>query len=279
MGQAIRDLFRLYRVRDWLHFLLLPLATFDARPPLGAALFAAGRGIAMTFAILAFGYLVNSVYDRRMDVDPRKNPLIVPGMGKPRSSLVALPAISLMLALGAPWPAQLAAVSSLAFFYVYSAGPRLKAIPVIGSIANVGLFTPLLFVGMRETSVQPGFLYIVMVCAALVFETQLIHEAADQVEDAAGGIHTTWLTLGARWTALLTALAGLGAAAAAAGMMSGVRSAVVVIIIGAVSGVAFPLLLAWHGADAKQAARLRVTHRWCGTLFGAGLFAAWCWGS
>jgi len=73
----------------------------------------------------------------------------------------------------------------------------------------------------------------VLGCAALVFETQLIHEAVDQVEDRAGGIRTTWLTLGPRWTAVIAALSGFSAAVAAAGMVPAARSTAVAAIVAA----------------------------------------------
>ena len=72
----------------------LPLATFDAGVPLDAALLAAARGIANAFAILAFGFLLNAVSDRHVDRDPRKNPLLVPGHGGYKASLVVLPAVN-----------------------------------------------------------------------------------------------------------------------------------------------------------------------------------------
>jgi 4-hydroxybenzoate polyprenyltransferase len=276
---AVRRLLRLYRVRDWLHFLPLPLATFDREAPSVSALFAAGRGVATAFALLAFGYLLNSVFDRHVDLDPRKNPLILHGARDARASLVAMFALSLVLAVLGPWPVQLATVLCLICYMIYSAGPRLKSIPLVGSLINIGLFTPLLFIGMRDASLPTGFVAVMVVCSALVLETQLIHEAADQADDRAGGVRTTWLILGPRWTALIAALAGLTIAVASAGMVSAARSTAVAAIVTLIFAVTFPLLLAWHGGDPNRAARLRLAHRWCGVLLGAGLFAVWRWGN
>jgi hypothetical protein len=92
----IVDRLRLYRIRDWLHILPLPLATFDADVPLDAASIAALRGVVNAFAILAFGFLLNAVSDRHVDRDPRKNVLLAPDAPGYRGSLVALPALSLM---------------------------------------------------------------------------------------------------------------------------------------------------------------------------------------
>ncbi len=86
------DLLRLYRVRQWVHILPLPLATFDTSVPTATALLAAARGMANLFAILAFGFLVNAISDRYVDRDARKNPLVVPGRNGYKLSLIALPA-------------------------------------------------------------------------------------------------------------------------------------------------------------------------------------------
>lgn len=264
--------FRAVRLRQWVHFLPVPLVTFDAHPPIAAGLWAAGRGVASAFAILAFGYLLNSVADRRMDLDASKNPFIVPGAGEYRWSIALLVATALVLALFAPWPAQLATLTALAVGYTYSTGPRFKSLPIIGSLSNVGNFAPLLFVGMRNASLPPRFGYVALAFTALLLQNQLIHEAADSVEDRGGDVRTTWLTLGPRWTAFLAALLGTTATVAAAFI---VRSAGVAILVGVVCGAAFPLLLVRNGTDAERAMHLRLAHRWCAVFVGAGLFVAW----
>jgi 4-hydroxybenzoate polyprenyltransferase len=277
-AHAIGAWFGRVRLRHWAHFLLLPLATFDPRGPHWGASLASVRGIASAFAILAFGYLLNSVADRRMDIDVRKNPFIVPGTGEHRYSLTGLLGISLGLAALSPWPAQLATASSLVFGCIYSMGPRLKSIPVAGSLANIGNFAPLLFVGMRDTALPPHFGYVVAAFSGLLLQNQLIHEAADQVEDRFGGLRTTWLAVGPRWTSLIAGVAGLGATVAAACIAGSMRPTMPIVGAGGVSFVvAFPLLLARRGIEPDRAARLRVTHRWCALMFGAALYAAWQW--
>ena len=273
----MRYALRLYRVRDWLHFLPLPLATVDPRP-LGAALWDTGRGVATAAAILAFGYLLNSVADRMMDRDARKNPLILPGAGEPRLALAALLAAGVGLAALGPWPTRVAAALSLFFFSVYSAAPRIKSVPLLGSLANIGMFAPLLFLGLRDASLPPGLAALVVACGALVLETQLVHEAADSLEDRAGGVRTTWLTVGPRRAAALAAACGIVAAAGAASLGSDTALALAGLAAG-LFGAAFPLQLARLGGDTARAARLRLSHRWCGLAFGAALFAAWRWGA
>ncbi|MEO8604266.1 MAG: UbiA family prenyltransferase [bacterium] len=276
---SARAFLRLCRVRDWLHFLPLPLATFDPSPPLAAGLFAAARGVASAFTILAFGYLINSIADRHMDLDARKNPLILRGAGEHGWSLAGLLGLSLLLAAVAPWPAQLAGLLCLAILYAYSAGPRLKAVPIVGSLMNVGNFTPLLFVGMRGTTLAPRFWWVVLAFAGLLLQNQFIHEGADQVEDRGGRLRTTWLTLGRRWTAVLAALSGLSAAAAAVHLAPPAAARLFGYAGVALFAATFPLLLARLGDDWRQVARLRLTQRWAAALFGSALFVAWHWGA
>ncbi len=268
-------LYRLYRAPEWLHILPLPLATFDADVPLGTALVAAARGIANAFGILAFGFLLNAVSDRYVDRDARKNPLLLPGHGGYKTSLVMLPAISVALAAFSPWPVQLATAWCLTLGCVYSIGPRLKAIPVVGTLTDAAGFAPILFLGMAGPSLPVGFGTIAIIFAALLLQNQLIHEAGDREDDQASGLRTTWLTLGPRWTALLAACAGALATTATASTDAGVRSAAIPGIVGAAFVVAFPLLLAWDGLTPARARRLRVVHRWCALLVGATLYVAW----
>ena len=267
------DLLRLYRAPQWLHILPLPLATFDAGVPLATALLAAVRGIANAFAILAFGFLLNAVSDRHVDRDARKNPLLAPGHVGYKTSLVVLPALSLALAALSPWPVQLATVWCLTLGCVYSIGPRLKAVPVAGTLTDAAGFTPILFLGMAGPSLPPGFSAVAVAFAALLLQNQLIHEAADRIEDEASGIRTTWLTLGPRWTALVAACAG-GVATLATASVAGFRYASVP-AVGTTFVVAFPFLLARDALTARRAATLRVVHRWCAVLVGAALYVAW----
>lgn len=264
------DLLRLYRVRQWVHILPLPLATFDTSVPTATALLAAARGMANLFAILAFGFLVNAISDRYVDRDARKNPLVVPGRNGYKLSLIALPAVSVALAAFSPWPVQIATVCCLAVGCLYSVGPRLKTIPVVGTLANAAWYVPMLYLGMADSSLPAGFSVIATAFTALLLQNQLIHESGDRIEDEASGIHTTWLAFGPRWTAFLAAGAGAVAIVMTAASLGAFRYPVGTLFIGA-----FPLLLAWDGLTAERAARLRVVHRWCAVLFGAALYAAW----
>lgn len=264
------------RFRHWAHFLVLPLATFDPLQLSATAALALGRGVVNAFAILAFGYLLNSLSDRRMDLDSRKNSFISSGTGA-RGSLIALGGLSIAMAVLSPWPAQLATATCLAFGCIYSVGPRLKSLPIIGSATNLANFGPLLFLGMQHDTLPPGFAYLAWVFAMLLLQNQLIHEAADRIEDHGGGLQTTWIALGPRRSAVLAAALGAGAAGAAACLGSPPIAAVLALVCAAVFALGFPLRLARCGSDARQASDLRLTHRWCALLIGVALFAAWHW--
>src|SRR5262249_50293183 len=74
---AIRAWLARVRFADWAHFLVLPLATIDAHASRSDTLLAGARGVGIAFTILAFGFLINSVADREMDIDVRKNSLVI----------------------------------------------------------------------------------------------------------------------------------------------------------------------------------------------------------
>ncbi|TMB50410.1 MAG: hypothetical protein E6J56_21825 [Deltaproteobacteria bacterium] len=257
----------------------VPLATFDLYAPRGRAWLAAGRGVASAFVILAFGFLLNSVSDRQVDRDGRKNPLIIAGAAGYQYSLAVLLVLSLALAAVSPVPARLAILSCLVLGVVYSIGPRLKSVPVAGSLTNAAGFTLMLFFGMSSATLPAGFGYVALVYATLLLQNQLMHEAGDQFEDRASGIRTTWLTLGPRWTALMAAFAGLGATIAAAHIVPRAAVVPVVAIASMIFVVAFPLLLSWPRLKTREAARLRVIQRWWAVVFGAALYAAWRMGA
>lgn len=61
------------RLRHWAHFLLLPLAGVDPGANYELMLGAVLRGVALAFALLGFGYLLNGLSDRAVDRDPLKS--------------------------------------------------------------------------------------------------------------------------------------------------------------------------------------------------------------
>jgi 4-hydroxybenzoate polyprenyltransferase len=259
------------RFREWYHFLALPLAGIDPSLTANQNARAVARGVAVAFCVLGFGYLVNAAGDIKSDFDARKNPLLA-GEGALRSAAsawalagglataaVALAACGSAIALGAT-------LVSLASGTLYSIGPRLKAVPVAGTLANATNFAPLLWVGAAGADpslarrLAPAF-------AGMLLQSQVLHEAADAAADARAGIRTTFLVLGRGPSAVLAALFGaLAAFGPPVGLPASAGLAVVYVLF-------FPLALALLASDPERAARLRAWHRWSGVVLGAALLA------
>ena len=255
------------RVRHWAHFLVLPLATFPgASEPL--ALLALLRGLAIAAAILSFGYLLNGITDRALDRDPGKNPLVSePARPAHLRAVVGLAGCALVLALSGPPIVILATLTALGAGWAYSAGPRLKRLPFVGTLLNAACFTPLLFVG-ASAEVSPPW-WLAAAFTALLLENQLLHEGEDALEDRGGAIRTTYAVLGPTGAACAMALFGLGVAAVALALGGG---ATITLVLAIVFGVAFPASCAWSRGDGARLRRLRAAHRVAALLAGALVF-------
>lgn len=177
-----------WRARQWLHFLALPLAGVTAHTPLWR-LAAAVIGGALA---LAYAYGLNSISDRATDLDRAKNPLAGVDVCPPAVLLgvvaVGVGALAATLPCG-PW-AQLAMGLSLVCSTVYSIGPRLKCWPVAGTLLNVAMFAPLLFLAVADRWPR-AFVVEAALFALLLLQNQLLHERADADEDADAGARTT----------------------------------------------------------------------------------------
>lgn len=249
------------RPTAWVHFLALPLAS--ATSPLGAA-----RGVAIALFVLAFGYLLNAVSDRAMD-RPAKNPL---SSGESSASatpvLLALASAAGALAAFAPSCTRIATAVSLGAGVVYSVGPRLKRVPLLGTATNVACFAPLLWTGASGDDRPPGMHSLAAAFTCLLLQNQLLHEAADRDEDRAGLVRTSVLAIGHRRAALAAAFLGLAAAACAPEASWTLAWAMT-----AAFAIGFPALLARFGGSTRLMSAARVAHRACSALAGAWLFA------
>jgi 4-hydroxybenzoate polyprenyltransferase len=253
------------RVHHWLHFLALPLASWD--PKAHAALAHLVRAEATAFAVLGFGYLLNGVTDRRHDA-PGKNPLTSEDEGAIRASTRASGLLALgALALGAvaPWPVPVAAAIAVGTGFVYSSGPRLKTVPLVGTLLNAAAFGPLLWLGTCPSGVPAHTAPLAVCFSGLLLQNQLLHEAADIEEDTRGAIHTTVRLVGLRGAALLAALAGTAPAVTFAHWGMTARAAVVA----AVFGVGVPLAMLRRGGDPRGVATVRAAQRWLSLAVGA----------
>lgn len=261
------------RVRHWAHFLALPLAGIDPEVGLSRTALALSRGVLITFCVLAFGYLLNSLSDRHMDRDREKNALPDRGLRRHYVSVGAFAAGGLGIASFAPWPVLAATLTSVVCGWVYSVGPRLKATPFVGSALNVGNFAPMLWVGAPSAEMPPSIGLVAPAFAAMLLQNQLLHEAGDADEDTRGRVSTTYLRLGRGASSVLAACAGL-TLAAVSWLDGALATRVIAVLCVPPFVVVFPWWLRRHGDDLTRMRRARVAHRWVSLFAGAALFAA-----
>ena len=253
----------------------LPLAGFEPARPLREQLTSGARGVAVAFFVLSFGYLLNGLTDRKMDEDVTRNSL-VELEGRERSIIgisCGLAAAALAVAGCGPWPAFAAAAVCVASGWIYSAGPRLKSVPVVGSLLNVTNFTPLLFVGIAGVEFPLNLLELGVVFSVLLLQNQLLHEAADARADRRGGVHTTFLFLGQRAAAAVAFVLGLAIAFAGFGIgqKSGPALAFVAAILALPCCTVFPIWLYRRGSEHPAMGVARVAHRRVALVLGATL--------
>jgi 4-hydroxybenzoate polyprenyltransferase len=260
------NLLRLVRFREWAHFLVLPLAGLDPSRTAIESTWPCIRGTIIAFCVLGFGYLLNAASDVGVDVDARKNPLLDAAGRRHVPQIVLGLAIAAMgLALLGPVVGWAATAVSLSSGFVYSMGPRVKAVPVVGTLANATNFVPLLWVGASVPD-PPMARHLAPALAGLLLQSQLVHEAADAESDARAHVRTTFLVLG-RW-----ASAALGALFGVLLAMGGGSGWIDRLAILAVYGVGLPIALAVVAPEPSRAATLRRWHRWSGLVLGAVLF-------
>jgi 4-hydroxybenzoate polyprenyltransferase len=259
------------RVRDWAHFLVLPLAGAPTNARLSTFAPSLARGVVTAFCVLAFGYLLNGIADRHMD-DPAKNALAGDRGAAGRAVLlaIALAAAALVLSAFGPAVALGATLVCLASGSLYSIGPRLKAYPVLGTLMNGTHFAPLLLVGAAPSGAPGGVGVLALTFVALLLQNQLLHEAADASDDERGRVLTTTRLFGVRAAAWLSAALGTAAAAAVAGAghpLAGVVAGLVFVGL-------FPALLLKAGANGAAMRGVRRAHRVASAIAGAALFAS-----
>jgi len=262
-----------YRARHWAHFLALPLLGFEPARAWEAQLLPLGRGVAVAFLLLSFGYLINGFTEARVQGSPAKA-LALRSEGDRRMVAIllwALPLAALALGLTGPAIVWLSAAACALSGLLYSAGPCLKSWPVVGTAANLTNFMPLMFLGLDDFAALASRWPLVAAFGCLLLENQLLHEAADQQEDALAGRRTTFLWLGRRAAALLCAGLGAGLAAAVLALPGGPAPWVAAACL-AVFGLGVPWGLLGAGRAPARAARLRLLHRGLSLAAGSALY-------
>jgi len=211
---------RFLRVRDWFYFLPLPVLSWspaDADP----LRLVVAAGVAA--CCLAFAYGWNNLRDSQLDRSSGKNPLVggVPSGGAPYLTILfSLSAVA--LAAGA-WLGPVPGVATgiqLVGSALYSGGPRIKRIPVVGTLTNLLIFCPLAFLCQGPLPWVPGLWALTGLFGLVLAQNQLLHEAMDHDEDLADGVRTTAALLGPDVTAMVSGVLGLAAGVLTVGLGS-----------------------------------------------------------
>lgn len=258
------------RPAQWWHFALLPAASLrpDQLAHPAFALLSLLQGSLIAALSLAFAYGINAIHDRATDRSTAKNPLAGSAIVAPetRALVWASGALAVGVATAAGPRAAMCGLISVLVGAAYSAAPRLKSYPLLGTSLNVGIFLPLMWVA------APGAPRRVLpvTFTALLLQNQLWHEREDEEEDRAAGVQTTAALLGERGTA--AASCAIGAAGAAAVLLSGASLAeAAAACVACAVGSAAPL--------AAGPSSRRAIHRAASIACGAVVFAAAMWSS
>lgn len=254
------------RVRQWLVFAPLPAAGIARVSDVGPSRFGAVLAAAAVSGFaLAYAYGINAIVDRHTDRDPGKNVLAghdeVPPTVTASVATCGLAALAGAAAIGLH--ALEAIAISIAAGTVYSAGPRLKRFPLVGLLANVFIFAPLMFTALPAGGLPAGMRTLVPAFVVLLAQNQLLHEEADAAEDEQAGALMTapWLgRAGARW-----ALVALAASLVAVGVVARSTAAAAVAVMGAAATL-------WVSLGARPAPVRRKAHRYVAAAVGAALF-------
>lgn len=251
------------RARQWWYFLGLPLATLERGHLAVGGAWQVAAAVAVAGCCLAVAYAINSVCERETDRSARKNPLVAaPELAAAvvrRTVGVAVLGISLAGWLGV-W-ALVATVGSMTAGLVYSTSAWGKRTPVVGLVANTLIFAPLLLLLHPGGALPPTWGAELGLFVTLLAQNQLLHERADEEEDAAAGSWTTGRWLGRRGTGI--AVAGLGVAGVACAGLAVTTTAQVV-------GAGWVVVATMVGQEAPATARR--WHRWCAVVGGGLVF-------
>lgn len=267
---------RALRGSGWWYFCLLPLVGVvgDAPGDRADVLRLAGS-VVVAGLCLAYAYGFNGVTDRGMDRDQAKNSLA--GLAEVPPEAVVLVAACAFVALGiaaALTPVAFAGTGmSLVAATLYSAQPRLKAVPVVGTLVNGLIFVPLPFLAAVGPP-SAAMLFLACCFYVLVTQNQILHEISDGQEDATGGVRTTGVVVGPTGVRVIAVVLGPLAAACLWRLHASASVPLVAAVLGLCGGAMMVAL-----GDAERAGRLRVAHRWYSLAVGAVLFGLVAWGA
>jgi len=264
-----RRAWRALRASDWWYFCLLPLVALGGGARIeGAVVVRLVGGVVVAALCQAYAFGLNGITDRGMDRDRAKNALA--GLDAVPAEAVVLVASCALAALGIATVLTLVALLgtavSLVAATVYSARPRLKRVPVVGTLVNVLMFAPfpLLATVGRPSS---AMLFLTYCFYVLLTQNQILHEIADSDEDGPAGVRTTGVVVGAAGVRVIAIMLGPLAALLLWRMQATASMALLAATLGLCGGATIVAL-----GDTQRAAELRVAHRWYSLAVGAVLF-------
>lgn len=259
-----KDLLRFLRIRDWYFYLVLPLLSceLNASAPLRFAVAAA-----VAACCLAFAYGWNNLQDAGLDRSQRKNPLAGTSGPRPKGPVRVLVVLTALALAGSAWlgpiPAA-AAVVQLVGSALYSGGPRLKRLPVVGTLTNLLIFAPLALLCQGPGPLAPSLGGFLALFGLVLIQNQLIHEVMDQEEDQADGVRTTAQLLGRKPTMVVSGI--LGMAASGATVFMGVQGGLHLSFIGAALPITIFSLTTLVRPGRGEARSLRRIQRMAGMM-------------
>jgi 4-hydroxybenzoate polyprenyltransferase len=267
---AWRRAARALRGSGWWYFSLLPLISLVADPHGNDDVVLRLVGSVVVAGLcLAYAYGFNGITDRGMDRDEGKNSLAglvaVPLEAALLVAACALVAVGIAAALT---PVALVGTGmSLVASTLYSAQPRLKRLPIVGTLVNGLIFAPLPFLaGVGPPS--PAMLFLASCFYVLVTQNQILHELMDSQEDAKAGVRTTGVVVGPSGVRVIAVILGPLAGLLLWRMQLAPSVALLAAAVGLCGGATMVGL-----GDPQRAARLRRAHRWYSLALGAVLFA------
>lgn len=273
---AWRRAARALRGSGWWYFSLLPLISLVGDPRGGdAVVWRMVGSVVVAGLCMAYAYGLNGITDRGMDRDEAKNSLA--GLVEVPREAVLLVAACALVAVGIAavlTPMALVGTGmSLVAATLYSAQPRLKAVPFVGTLVNGLIFAPLPFLA-SVGSPSAGMVFLAYCFYVLVTQNQILHEISDGQEDATAGVRTTGIVVGPTGVRVIAVILGPLAAFVLWRLHAAASVALTAAVIGLCGGATMVAL-----GDAQRAGRLRAAHRWYSLAVGAALFTLVAWGA
>ncbi|MBN2143969.1 MAG: UbiA prenyltransferase family protein [Candidatus Aureabacteria bacterium] len=209
----IPNLLSFYRVKDWIHFLGIPLLCHCKFKELNyPQLFLLVSGCAL---YLCFAFSINNWTDRFIDINHQnKNPFFneIKSEKACHLFLIFLPVFpSFCSGLVISVSHFIILLFLFLFAFLYSVPPfRMKRFPIIGSAMNIFLFSPMVFLGVKNVvSYWKAAFPIALMVSFIIIIMQLYHEIEDTEDDKMAQILTTPVKFGITHTFYLITVIGL----------------------------------------------------------------------